>query len=485
MVLGRYVEVVCMSKSYRPYNPDQEYLMPPSMREWLSEGHLAYFISDTIDAMDLSEIEQVYEREERGYPPYHPRMMTKVLVYAYCTGVFSSRKIARKLEEDVAFRVLAAENRPDFRTVSDFRKRHIKALSAIFKKVLVLCKRAGMVRLGHVALDGTKQKANASKHKAMSYGRMKEESARLESEIGQLLAWADRIDEEEDVKFGRDCRGDELPEELRFREGRLAKIKEAMASLEAEARAEESRAGVTCERECVPDAPKSRKRGRPPKRLVGAPDEKAQRNFTDPQSRIMMSAEKSFIQGYNAQAAVDSECQVVVAAMVTNQASDAVHVEAMVERIEDNTGELPDEMSLDAGYYSDANVERLEAKKIDVYMPPCRLKHREYRDAKPEPVTDESTTRERMKSKVLTDEGRARYGLRKETVEPVFGQIKRCMGFRQFSMRGQEACEAEWSLVCAAHNLLKLFRYGTSAMTRQAQECAGLGQQRSVLALAA
>jgi len=471
------------SKTFRAYNPNQEFLMPPSMRQWLPEGHLSYFVSDTVDQIDLSEIEGVYERNLAGYPPYHPRMMVKVLVYGYCTGVFSSRKIARKLEEDVAFRMLAAGNRPDFRTISDFRKLHLAALKRLFVEVLRLCRQAGLVRLGHVALDGTKQKANASKHKAMSYGRMKEGSARLEAEIANLLASANRIDEEEDAKFGKDARGDELPEELRFRESRLARIKQAMAELEAEAK--EAARQEASKVDSPDDDPKPTKSGRPKQPPSDVPEDKAQKNFTDPESRIMLSADKSFIQGYNAQAAVDSKCQVVVATMVTNQAADSVHVEAMVERIEENTGELPDEMSLDAGYYSDANVARLESRKVDVYMPPTRLKHREYREAKPEPVTEDSTTRERMKSKVLTDEGREKYGLRKETVEPVFGQIKRCMGFRGFSMRGLEACEAEWGLVCAAHNLLKLFRYGDRAATTQAHQCAGSVQKTPVLALAA
>jgi transposase len=462
-----------MSKTYRPYNPDQQLLLAPSMREWLPEGHLVYFVSDTIDEMDISAVEGFYEKSLAGYPPYHPRMMVKLLVYGYSTGVFSSRKIAKKLEDDVAFRVLAAGNRPDFRTISDFRKLHLAALKALFAEVLRLCRRSGMVKLGHVALDGTKQKASASKHKAMSYGRMKEESARLESEIAQLLGNAQRIDDAEDAELGCDVRGDELPEELRFREGRLAKIRQAMAELEAEAR--EAARQETSEGDSADDTPKPKKRGRPKKPPSGVPDDKAQRNFTDPESRIMKSAD-SFIQGYNAQAAVDSEYQVIVATMVTDQARDAPLVEAMVERIEDNTGKLPDEMSLDAGYYSDANVEHLESKKIDVYMPPCRLKHRQYRDAKPEPVSEQSTIRERMRSKVLTDEGRAKYGIRKETVEPVFGQIKRCIGFEEFSMRGQEACEAEWNLVCAAHNLLKLFRHGATAMAKQAQKLSIAGQ---------
>ena len=450
------------------------------MKEWLSEGHLAYFISDAVDAMDLCGIESAYEKELRGQPPYHPRMMTKVLIYAYCTGVYSSRKIAKKLEEDVAFRVLGAQNQPDFRTISDFRKLHLEGLSELFKQVLMMCRKTGMVRLGHVALDGTKQKANASKHKAMSYGRMKEESARLECEIAELLANAQRTDAEEDLEYGPDVRGDELPEELAFREGRLGRIKQAMAELEAEAK---ESAGSECEKphECeVEEAgsgepedvstSRAKKRGRPPKKPVGVPDDKAQKNFTDPESKIMLAGDKSFIQGYNAQAAVDSEYQVVVATMVSNQASDAAHVQAMTEKIEKVNGRLPDEMSLDAGYYSDANVGYLEGKGVDVYMPPCRLKHSEYRKAKPFPVTEVTATCERMKSKVLTDDGRAKYGLRKETVEPVFGQIKRCMGFRQFSMRGKNACEAEWSLVCAAHNLKKLFKYGAAAAQRKANE---------------
>jgi transposase len=467
------------------------------MKEWLGEGHLAYFISDTIDAMDLSVIERSYEKERRGQPPYHPRMMTKVLVYAYCTGVYSSRKIAKKLEEDVAFRVLGAQNQPDFRTISDFRKLHLEALSELFVQALMMCRKAGLVRLGHVALDGTKQKANASKHKAMSYGRMKEESARLESEITELLANAQRIDDEEDLEYGPDVRGDELPEELAFREGRLARIKQAMAELEAEAResavceceelgkSEADESGSEEMKEPEVSACKPKKSGGPSKKPCGVPDDKAQRNFTDPESKIMLSGDKSFIQGYNAQAAVDSEYQVVVATMVSAQASDAPHAETMTEEIEENNGRLPDEMSLDAGYYSDANVEYLEGKGVDVYMPCCRLKHSEYRRAKPAPVTEASTTRERMTSKVLTDEGRAKYSLRKETVEPVFGQIKRCMGFRQFSMRGRNACEAEWSLVCMAHNLRKLFKYGAIAAARMANELPGACGTPNFLPLAA
>jgi hypothetical protein len=299
---------------------------------------------------------------------------------------------------------------------------------------------------------------------------MKEESARLESEIDKLLELAERTDEEEDKELGKDTRGDELPEELAFRAGRLAKIRQAMDELEAEAKAEAAKIPVDSESNESVDRSVSKKSGRPKKNPVGVPDDKAQKNFTDPESKIMKSADKSFIQGYNAQAAVDSEYQVIVATMVTNKVADSPHTEPVVERIEQTLGRLPDEMSLDAGYYSESNVKCLESKKIDVYMPPTRLKHREYRDAVAEPVNEDSSIKDRMKSKVLTDEGREKYGLRKETVEPVFGQIKECRGFRRFSMRGVEKCESEWSLVCAAHNLLKLFRHGATAKLKQAQE---------------
>jgi len=459
-----------MSKTYRAYNPDQQLLMPPSLREWLPENHLVYFVSDTIDEMDLSEIEAVYENSLRGNPPYHPVMMVKLLFYSYCTGVVSSRKIAMKLVEDVAFRVLAAGNRPDFRTISDFRKLHLCALKGLFTQVLVLCEKAGMVKLGHVALDGTKLKANASKHKAMSYGRMKEESARLELEIAKLLESAKLADEAEDKELGEDVRGDELPEELAFRAGRLAKIRQAMDELEAEAKAESAKSPVDPVSWKSANNPVSEKSGQP-KKKPGVPDDKAQKNFTDPESKIMRSADKSFIAGYNAQAAVDSEYQVIVATMVTNKAADLPHTEPVLEKIEETFGRLPEEMSLDAGYYSESNVKYLESKKIDAYVPPCRLKHREYRDAMAQPITEDSSIKDRMKSKVLTEQGRKKYGLRKETVEPVFGQIKECRGFRRFSMRGQEKCEGEWSFVCASHNLLKLFRHGAAAKLKQAMEC--------------
>lgn len=468
---GADVEVVSMGKTYRAYNPEQQLLLPPSLQEWLPEDHLVYFVNDTIEEMDLSAIEGVYEKNLRGNPPYHPKMMVKLLFYSYCIGVVSSRKIAIKILEDVAFRVLAAGNNPDFRTISDFRKLHLGALKDLFVQVLVLCEKAGMVKLGHVALDGTKLKANASRHKAMSYKRMTEEYARLDSEITQLLESAQLADDAEDKELGENVRGDELPVELAFRKGRIAKIRQAMDELEAEAKAEIADVVIDSEPGESQDKPVSKKPGQAKKEPTGVPDDKAQKNFTDPESKIMMSADKCFIQGYNAQAAVDSEYQVIVATILTNNGADSPHTEAVVEKIEETFGRLPEEMSLDAGYYSEKNVKYLESKKIDTYMPPCRLKHREYRNAVAEEITEDSSIKDRMKSKVLTDEGRRKYGLRKETVEPVFGQIKECRGFRRFSMRGVEKCEGEWNLVCATHNLLKLFRYGAAAKLKQAQEC--------------
>ena len=271
-----------MSKIYLPYDPDQQLLLPAALQEWLPADHLAYFISYMVDQLDLSDITARYEGERRGGPPYHPRMMVKVLLYGYCIGAASSRRIAQRLHEDIAFRVLAANNTPDFRTISDFRKDHLGALSGLFLQVLALCQRAGLVKLGHVALDGTKVRANASKHKAMSYKRMKEQEAQLAAEVAELLRRAQEVEEEEDRRYGKDQRGDELPEELAFREGRLQKIREAMAALEAEAQATAEQA-------------KAEDRKHP-----GVPDDQAQRNFTDAESRIMPGpGGRDFLQAYN------------------------------------------------------------------------------------------------------------------------------------------------------------------------------------------
>ena len=436
-----------MSKTFRPYDPEQLFLMPAALSDWLPKGHLAYFISDVVEHLDLSAIMSRYE-EEKGYPPYHPAMMVKVLLYAYCIGVPSSRKIERRLEEDIAFRVLAANNTPDFRTISDFRKDHLKALAALFVQVLKLCQKAGLVKLGHVSIDGTKIKANASKHKAMSYKRMKEDEARLEAEVKGLLRRAEAVDEEEDRAYGRGKRGDELPKELAFRESRLKKIREARAALEAEARAEAEQD----------------KDGK----ASSVPEDKAQRNFTDPESHIMPApGGKHFEQAFNAQAAVDSAHQVIVAAEVTDQPSDRGQAVPMMEQVKANTGGLPREMSADAGYFSSDAVRNL-AKGTDVYMPPDKMRHAYNMPAAPRGrIPKDLSIVDRMRRKLRTKRGRRRYGLRKEVVEPVFGQIKQGRGFRQFLFRGKEKVRGEWRLICTGHNLLKLFGARGDVLVRQ------------------
>lgn len=429
-----------MSKTFRPYEPEQTFLMPVSMKEWLPSDHLAYFISDVVDQLDLSKIMDRYTGDERGYPPYHPRMMVKVLLYAYCIGVPSSRKIAGKLEEDIAFRVLAANNAPDFRTISDFRKDHLKALAGLFLQVLKLCQKAGLVKLGHVALDGTKIKANASKHKAMSYKRMKEEEVRLETEITALLKGAEVADEEEDQRYGKNKRGDELPKELAFRESRLMKIREAREALEAETKQEAEKNGKKDDQD-------------------GVPKDKAQRNFTDAESHIMPApGGKHFIQAYNAQAAVDSAHQIIVAAETTNKPTDRGQAEPMMEKVKENTGRLPHQMSADTGYFSSETVTALTQKGIDVYIPPNKIRHSDFMLASPRGrIPKKLSIVDRMRRKLRTKKGRKCYGLRKELPEPVFGQIKQVRGFRQFLFRGLEKVSGEWKFICTGHNLLKLF----------------------------
>jgi transposase len=431
-----------VSKTFRSYEPDQDFLMPISMREWLPADHLAYFISDVVESLDLSAITKRYAGEERGYPPYHPGMMVKVLLYAYCIGVASSRKIEKRLCEDVAFRILAANNTPDFRTISDFRKDHLRALAGLFLQVLKLCQKAGLVKLGHVALDGTKIKANASRHKAMSYKRMKEEEARLEAEIAELMKKAEAVDEEEDHRYGKDKRGDELPKEMAFRESRLKKIREAKEALEEDAKREAEIAAASN------------------KKHTGVPADKAQRNFTDPESHIMPApGGKHFVQAYNAQAAVDSTHQVIVAAEVTNKPTDRGQAEPMMEVVKTNTGQLPRQMSADAGYFSSDAVKNLTTIGIDVYMPPDKIGHRAVLPPAPRGrIPKNLSIADRMRRKLRTKKGKERYGLRKELPEPVFGQIKHARGFDQFLLRGSDKVSSEWKVICTGHNLLKLFR---------------------------
>jgi len=426
-----------MAKTYRPYLPDQTFLLPPSPRDWLPEDHLVYFVSDLIDQLDLSAITGGYEAEDRGYPPYHPVMLTKVLVYAYCVGVFSSRRIQRRLVEDVGFRVLAAGNTPDFRTIADFRKRHLTALQGFFEQVLRLARELGAPQVGRVALDGSKVKANASKHKAMSYGRMQEKQRQLRDEVKALLAEAEAADAADDAQYGVDQRGDELPAELQRRESRLQRIRDAKRALEARAKAEAAVAGQPAE--------------------SVTPDPQAQYNFTDPESRIMKGPD-GFVQAYNVQVAVD-ELQLIVGQAVTQETNDKKQLLPMITTIEQQSGATPTELLADAGYCSDENLTAIADTPIDAYVSTRKQRHGERPGPCPRgPLPQTATIVDRMSRKLHTKAGAAAYAARKGIVEPVIGQIKQARGFRQFSLRGREKVQAEWALVCTTHNILKLYR---------------------------
>ncbi len=438
-----------MAKTYRCYLPEQALLLPPDLRDWLPDDHLAYFVSALVDELDLGAIESYYEAETRGQPPYHPRLMVKLLVYGYCLGVRSSRKIAQRVDEDIAFRVLAADNRPDFRTLSDFRKIHLKALEELFEQVLRLALEAGALRIGRVALDGTKMKANASKHKAMSWKRLRETERRLRREAREILAEAERVDEQEDARWG-EWRGDELPAELARRESRLARIREAKKALKERART------------CAAAA------GKAPEEVTQAqPAEKDQYNFSDPESRIMKGGD-GFVQAYNAQAAVEPTCQLIVGQTLTNEANDKRQLEPLVEAVERQAGQRPTGVLADSGYCSDVNLEYLASeqepeKGIEAWLATHKTKHNEPTAAPPRGRIPLALTRtERMKRKLRTKVGRKVYARRKAIVEPVFGQIKQARGMRQFLLRGLEKAKGEWALICLTHNVRKMHRLVTA-----------------------
>ena len=427
-----------MAKTFRSYLPEQDLLLPPSLRDWLPEHHLAYFVSDVVDQLDLSGIESVYETEERGQPPYHPRMMAKILIYAYCVGVFSSRRMQRRLIEDVAFRVLAAGNQPDFRTLSDFRKLHLKTLEELFQQVLRITLATGTMKLGRVALDGSKVQANASKHKAMSYVRMKETEKRLREEVRRLLEQAEAIDEEEDARYGRDRRGDELPAELARRETRIQKIREAKRALEERARAE------------------AESKDQPPEE--SQPEPKDQFNFTDPESRIMKGPDH-FLQAYNTQIAVEPDFQLIVGQTVTQAENDKQQMEPLLETIRRQAGQKPEEVLADSGYCSEKSLHYLAQQRIAGFVATGKQKHSYPPQPCPRgPLPKGATRVQRMQRKLATKMGAAVYATRKTIVEPVFGQIKQVRGFRQFLLRGLQKVQGEWALICLTHNILKLHR---------------------------
>jgi transposase len=441
-----------MSKHFRPWRIDEAQLLPPSVRDFVPEGHLARFVVSLVrESLDLRAITTSY-RSALGQPPFHAVMMTALLLYAYCCGIYSSRRIAKACLERVDFMMIVAGDPPDFRTISDFRKRHLVALAGLFVQVLRLAETAGLVKLGHVALDGTKIKANASKHKAMSYERMKKREAELRAEVDRWLAAAEAADAEEDALYG-DKRGDELPDWVADKEKRLAKIREAKAALEAEARAAaEAKAGAEREAEEKRRAEGRKRSGKKPSPPSGEPDAKAQRNFTDPESRILKTKD-GFIQGYNAQAAVDGKAQIIVEHGLTPSTSDQDQLVALVDGIEKNLGRKPAEASADAGYCSEANLAALAARGITAYVATGRAKHPA--DAKRRLG---GALTQAMRRKLKRAGWRSRYRLRKQIVEPVFGQIKQARGFRQFLLRGIDKVRAEWAMICTAHNLLKLAR---------------------------
>ena len=449
---------------FKPYQPNQLFLLPPDMKDWLPDGHLVYFVMDVVGELDLCAIYQRYDNSKGGQPPFDPKMMVSLLFYAYCVGLPSSRKIEKATYERVAFRVLTADQHPDHDTIADFRKRHLDALSGSFVQILLLCQEVGLVKLGHVSLDGTKVKANASKHKAMSYGRMEKKAEELEAEVKRLLTEAQAVDDAEDAKYGKGKRGDELPKELRFKQDRLRKIKEAMESLEqeAKAKADAKREEIRLKELSLQKEGEKRK-GKKPKDPSDKPDSKAQRNFTDPESRIMKDgASKSFEQAYNCQAAVDEESQIIVATNVTQQPNDKQQLEPLVEEIKKNTDDkTPEKLSADNGYFSEPNVQYLEDEGIEGFIATGRQKHGDVPQcAERGRIAKDATKQERMVRKLRTKKGRETYSKRKQIVEPVFGQIKETRGFRRFLLRGLENVSGEWDLICLTHNLLKLFRSG-------------------------
>lgn len=447
-----------MTRKFREWTPEQNHLFPPSPRDWLPEHHLVYFLLDVADQIDLSPIVADYDSEQGGQPPYHPQMMLVLLLYAYSVGVFSSRKIMARCETDVAFRVIVGEDLPDFRRIAEFRSRHLRHMQSLFLEVLSLCRAAGLLQVGRLALDGTKVKANASRHKAMSYDRMTTEEQRLQHEIDALLRQAQATDDAEDAQHGLDLRGDELPAALARRETRLQKIRAAKAALEAQAR--QKAAAHVAQLQAAGGTPRKHAD-------EAVPQPKDQRNFTDPESKIMQTSNKGFDQCGNAQA-VANAAQIIVAADVTDQANDYRQVEPMVAQTIENldavgVAENIAAFTADAGYFSDDNVATLEANARieEAYLATGRLKHHEPVPAAPpgRPPQD-LTPKEQMARKLRTKQGRAEYARRKAIIEPPFGQIKHCRGFRQFLLRGLEQMQGEWKLVCLTHNLLKVFRHG-------------------------
>ena len=434
-----------MPTRFRPYHPDQGLLLPPDLRDWLPEGHLAHHVSDLVEGLDMTAFYAPYEGDGRRKSPYEPRMMLKVLIYGYATGVVSSRALARKLQEDVAFRVLAAGNFPSHRTLCEFRRRHLGDFKRLFVEVVRLAAETGVANFGKLSIDGTKVRANASKRKAMSYKRMREEEERLGEEIEALVDRAGAVDAQEDARFGEACRGDELPEELRRREDRLAAIRAAKERLEARQREADDARGRK------PGQKRNPKGGRPYKRDYGEPEEKAQDNFTDPQSRIMKTSAEGFQQCYNAQVAVEGKNQLIVAVEVSSNASDQGRLTPLVQEVESTHGRRPATVLADAGYCNEADLATLQALGVDGHVALGREGRRQVAvDAEKHPA------KAAMAEKLATEAGRAQYAQRKWLAEAPIGWIKEALGFRRFSVRGLDKVRGEWDLVCLALNVKRM-----------------------------
>ena len=435
-----------MPTSFRPYVPEQAFLLPPSLKEWLPSGHLSHFVSDMVEQLDLGPFYSRYGGDGRRRQPFNPLMMVKVLVYAYASGVFSSRKIAMRMQEDIAFRMLGANNAPAHRTIREFRQLHITEFSALFVQVVRLAKETGLVKLGRLGVDGTKVRASASKHKAMGYGRMKEEEIRLKQEIADLLKQAEVVDVAEDLEHGPDLAGNELPEELRRRESRLKVIVAAKARLEERQREEDQQIGRK------PDDERRPPSGRGPnyRRDFGVPHDQAQENFTDPQSRIMKTQD-GYQQCYNAQAAVDEGSLLIVANDLGNNASDQGQLIPLLEKTESNLNARPAMTLADAGYASEETLRELEKRGL----PACVALGREGKSDRRVNAA-KYPAKARMAEQLKTPEGKAHYRRRKVIPEPVFGWIKQALGFRRFSMRGLKNVKGEWDLICLVVNLKRI-----------------------------
>lgn len=454
-----------MAHEFREYAPDQAFLMPPSPRDWLPEDHLAYQVLDVVSLLDMRPFLSGYSTDGRGAPAYPPKMLTTLLLYGWCLHVYSSRKLEALCRNDVGARVIVAGHEPDHRSINLFRLRHGEALSDLFEQSVRLCERTGMVGMVNLAIDGSKIEASASKRKAMSYGRMVEEEGRLKAEIAGYLQRAQEEDAAEDVLFGPDEAGPKLPDELRRRKSRLAKICEAKAVLEAEAQAAaEAAEKARADKEAQSDKPLV---GRKPN-IDPAPKDSAQRSFTDPDSRIMKGADGAFLQAYNAQAAVDEKNQVILACGLTQNANDKRMLTPMVEQAIAQMGAKPDAVLADPGYYSEENVAAMDAMGVKALIPPD--KERCGTPTNPAPTMSEEafallTTKEKMRYLISTTEGRDAYRRRKGIVEPVFGQIKGSAGnpgYLGFLRRGLTKCAEEWHWVCARHNIMKYIRFKTA-----------------------